>query len=253
VKGMDRKNLVILICDGLRYDCAHLLDLDHEYDTRIIKSWTPTIGTLDGWATIFSGLEPEEHNVKGEGDRLEGETIFSLFENSELYCPISFWDPALKSIEGTPRYIFGFDPHEDPVDLPDMEEPFVWVEPVWESHILRRHKERVDKGIDVWVEAPNVEDYWERYLVSLGRLREHIEQRLRQVDLKWTQVIVTADHGDLKEGELDDLSEDEYPDVHDVDHPKVHEIPIIPVPDWSALPDQMDQREILEYTKEEFL
>lgn len=259
---MNMKNLILLVCDSLRYDQAHLMDLDFDYETRVIKSYTRATGTIDGLASILSGTWIKEGEVTSE-EPLEKETFPEFFNDYEFFQSpeIGNTDPNVENMNSTPRSMLGFG--EGRIRGPEeLEEPFCFMKMLYQSQMLQRQKPQVRKRLEKespeklkeWtLLAKNAKDYEKRYYVALGRLRERIDDWISKLDLEENQFIITSDHGELFEDEIKELSEEKFGRknewAHGVDHEKVHEVPLIPIPDWEGLPNEMKQIEIFEHMK----
>lgn len=248
------KNLAVLVCDSLRYDVVPLLDLDLDYEMRLIKSWTDQTATLPSLATILTGEKYNEEDLKPE-KRLKRDTFMDFFKDSEFYASLgpSNLDPESK--KKTMPYILGMKGLEDErLRGPnELETPYCFFRPLEDLHVQYRHKREAKRCQDGFMYTMDLKDYYERYYVALGKIRKEIDSWMDRFDGD-TQVIITSDHGELFPDEMEELTEEEYGNrsewAHGIDHPRVNTVPIITIPEWKELPDEMNHIEIYSWIKE---
>ncbi|MCJ7450363.1 MAG: hypothetical protein MUP58_01340 [Candidatus Nanohaloarchaeota archaeon QJJ-9] len=68
----DFKNIVVFVSDSLRYDFFPE-ELAEESESGIIPTLAPSLHTPTSFASLFTGLSPENHNVRGFIEELDSE------------------------------------------------------------------------------------------------------------------------------------------------------------------------------------
>lgn len=249
-----KKNLLILVCDSLRYDVGKLWDFDRKYDTRVIKAGTPAQTTIEGTSTILTGQTPEEHGVRQLGDKLEEETIFdfNFWTETELYAKVLKRDMEIDSrLKGSLPYLLDLPLRQELKPIQELAEPWFVLKPFNAAHICKRHVKEVDDWDDPWINPLYLDDFDERYYLSMGITKEQVRRWTKLVDPSKTQVLITGDHGELLQSEVWEMYKNNPDEAksHAISHPKVHTIPMIPVPDWEEIPDEMDITKLYDMVK----
>jgi len=232
------KNIVLFICDSLRYDHGgFFLDLLRK-PTFVIKGLTAGLCTPPSIASIFTAMSPLEHNVCDFFNRIDiKETPFPMFEDFEFYSYI--YDPircVMLNLKGKQRKIR------------EMNEPFIWIERLMETHypygqiFFGKFPKDGTIGLDYFdMLRKKGASIIDEYRKGVLKAKEHIKIRLLELKLSnlldRTQVIITSDHGEI----LDNR----YPSPHGFPPCKdLVEVPIIFSPP-NNLPRVMRLRDVL--------
>lgn len=189
------KNVVVLVADSLRYDSVPE-SIREDAVSGVIPTLAPSLHTPTSFASLFTGLEPQNHNIRDFFEKLDPgtETAFDRFHNG------SYWDGPDSALN---RHIFG----SRGEDLGDMVEPFIWIERCMDTHLPYGKL-----GHDQDYEFQETGEEYIKRLVSEGRLEEeyskgveslqehfyrHIDGLEDQGILEETLVVLTSDHGEL--------------------------------------------------------
>ena len=231
------RNVVIFICDSLRYDYGHEF-LSLFKNSFVIRAITPGLCTPPAIASILTGMSPLVHGVTDFFDELGVEnTLLPKFEDFEFYSYM--YDPIRRMVLRIKRRRRR---------IREMSEPFIWVERLMETHYpygriifgrfpddipcdLRYFDMLKKKGIDIRKE----------YLKGVIKAKEHIKLRLVELKLagllERTLVIVCSDHGEILDYRYP--SPHGYPPCRDL-----VEVPVIFYPP-QRLPRVMRLRDVL--------
>ncbi|MDY6761673.1 MAG: sulfatase-like hydrolase/transferase, partial [Candidatus Nanohaloarchaea archaeon] len=189
-------NIVVLVADALRYDAVPDR-VEEEFQSDVIPTLAPSLHTPTSFASLFTARSPENHNVRGFIEDLdpELETGFDRFDNA------SFYDGEDSAIN---KHIF----RSPGTDLDGMEEPFIWVERLMETHIFYGEMGH-DRDFDLDMTGDEYRrkgirgdfDLREEYRNGVEKLEDHIFHHIDELEqrglLDDTLVVVTADHGEL--------------------------------------------------------
>lgn len=117
----DFNNIVVFVSDALRYDYAVGKFSNH----KVLPTLAPSLHTPTSFASLFSARSPENHAVRDFFDNFETdvENAFDFFGNT------GFWDGHNSSINDNIL-------KADTKELSDMEEPFIWMERMMETHLI---------------------------------------------------------------------------------------------------------------------
>ena len=192
----DFKNVVIFVCDSLRYDYFPE-ELEKEAKSEVIPTLTQSLNSPTGFTTLFTGLSPKNHSVRNFLQDLdeEKETLFDKFEKS------SFWDG--KGVSTLNRHIF----KSEGGDLDEMGENFVWIERIMDTHLpygRSNHNQEFDfnmPGLE-YIERGKKgefdleEDYQEGVEKATQHIKNHIDYLEQEELLNDTLVVITSDHGE---------------------------------------------------------
>lgn len=191
--GDDFKNIVIFVSDALRYDYAEeMLD-----DCEVIPTLAPSLHTPTSFASLFSARSPENHAVRDFFDHFDEGTEIAL----DLFENIGFWDGERSSISENVLEV-------ENKDLGDMEEPFIWVERLMETHLIygkmghNRDYEYEKPGQVLYERDRKGEiDVREKYSEGVEVMWEHFQRHIEELEEKGildeTLIIITSDHGEL--------------------------------------------------------
>lgn len=194
---MKLRNLVVLMCDSLRYD--YMPDLGVKYSRAI----APSLFTPISFASFFTAMEPQHHNVRTYRDILTDslKTIFDVdvFENTEYYDHP--YDPMVR--------VLGFPLGKPMRELTDMEEPFLWIERLMDCHIpygRLGHGNELPEGelsgreYIRLLKTGKINAYTE-YLKGIKKMKNHIQRHLSELEnaelLENTLIVICSDHGEL--------------------------------------------------------
>jgi len=235
------KNLVVFICDALRYDYARLLGLGH----KVIRGLAPSIHTPPSVASLLTGESPLVHGVGSFFQRLGfGKTPIRYFKTWEFFDHP--YDPLRRIMLGIRR---------KPRDIKVMKEPFLWIERTMFTHVpygyswleashevTKTFEERAIDGRKYIRRLKSGElNPYEEYMRGVVKTRKHIKARLALLEemgvLDRTLVAICSDHGEI----LDPR----YPTTHSFPpHPDLVQVPIIFLPE-QELPPVMRLRDLL--------
>jgi len=165
-------------------------------------------------------------------DRLEGETVLDIFYDYEFYDHP--YDPIRRIVLGlTGR----------PKELDQMEEPFIWIERMMETHAPYgkiRHGNTILRDLDVrqyirFLKTGKL-DPCREYLRGVLKLREHILLHIRELEemglSERTLIVICSDHGEI----LDPRT----PEYHNtLPCRELVEVPIIFIPSQDDIPSIM--------------
>ena len=202
---MTYTNLVVFICDSLRYDFTPLLvkylGIDFKR-IKIIKAISPATSTPAAIASIITALEPLHHNVRYFTDKLDPtiDTVFKYFSNYEFYdYPL---DPVRRVILGL---------KSKPKELAEMNEPFIWIERIMETHVpygIIHHGNSVSEGvINEYLKLlrRGKINFYKEYKKGVIEAAKHIRKHINELnELKLadrTLIVITADHGETSLGQ----------------------------------------------------
>jgi len=203
---MTVKNVYIFVADALRAD--FLPDTVEQ-----VGEYLPTIaaGTNSpaGFASIVSGLYPNQHGVHAFTHRLDPE--FNVLTSRSIDYDTRFF----QVYETELSEVLGMD-QDTTNPVPDLEDPFVVLERDMTTHAPygHPHYEDIDIGAQEYFGGKNVD--WDRirsdYRTASVRVGERFHQRLEDLQnagkLDETLVIFTADHGEIL-GEYSEMSHGE--------------------------------------------
>lgn len=188
------RNVVIFVSDALRYD---RFPESLTGESGVIETLAPSLHTPTSFASILSGVSPENHNVSSfvEGLNPEFKTGFEYFENAGFYDGLD----ASAINEHVAK--------TEMKDLQDMNQPFILVERMLDTHTPygkikhereysgnksgRDYIEKCRKGkLSITQEYSKGVKSMEKYV--LGAIEELEEKGL----MENTLVIITSDHDD---------------------------------------------------------
>jgi len=192
------KNLVIFVADSLRYD---YIPKTIAKKGSLIKTLSPSLYTSTSFASLLTARSPENHNVRTFFDSLDPriKTVFDVFEHGSYYDHPN--DPMSKIVlKNCPS----------PIELKEMEEPFVWVERAMDTHIpygRMRHGNEISRKNGVvgkeYIHAllSGKIDRVKEYIKGVRGVEEHFWSHIDELKsmgvYERTLVIFTADHGEL--------------------------------------------------------
>jgi len=187
------KNIVVFVSDALRYDYA----VDHLPVENVVPTLAPSLHTPTSFASLFSARSPENHIVRDFFDSFEEDvdTAFDFYDNS------GFWDGHNSSINDNIL-------EAETKELSDMEEPFIWMERMMETHLIygKMGHDRdydYDKPGQVLYEQDRRGeiDVREKYKEGVEVMWKHFQRHIEDLEelgiLEDTLVIITSDHGEL--------------------------------------------------------
>ncbi len=189
------RNIVILVADSLRYDSVPD-SIAGDSASAVIPTLAPSLHTPTSFASLFTGLEAQNHTVRRFIEDLDPgtETAFDRVPNA------SFWDGPDSALN---KHVF----KSSLQDLDEMEEPFLWIERVMDTHLpygKLGHQQDYDFDEGGWeyIERLKGEDrVREAYQEGLDAFAEHFRHHLDELEdrgiLDDTLVVVTSDHGEL--------------------------------------------------------
>ena len=235
------KNLVVFICDALRYDYAKLLGLSR----KVIKALAPSIHTPPSVASLLTGESPLVHGVGSFFQRLSlRKTPIKYFKTWEFFDHP--YDPLRRIMLGIKRRLR---------DIKAMKEPFLWIERIMFTHVpygyswledgykaSKTFRERAIEGREYIRRLKSGElNPYKEYIKGVVKTREHIKTRLSLLEemdvLDRTLIVICSDHGEI----LDPR----YPTTHSFPpHPDLVQVPIIFSPE-QELPSVMRLRDLL--------
>jgi len=192
------RNLVILVADSLRFD---YLPKSIKEKGTVIKTLTQATYTPPSFASLISGLSPENHNVRWFFDSFDTSkaTVFDYFDN---YC---FFDHPTDPMSKIVLRKFA-----NNLDLKTIHEPFVWVERLMDTHTPYgeiKHGNEIPSNVTHSIDRTQIGDptkysnLKKAYRKGVKSLEEHFWMHVRELKergiLDRTLVVLTSDHGEL--------------------------------------------------------
>ena len=115
------KNIVVFVADSLRYDSV---PESLSQGNTVIPTLTPSLHSPTSFASLFTARNARNHTVHNFLEDLDPSipTAFDYFEHS------SFYDGDISSIN---KHIY----KSGGKDLTEMEEPFIWIERMMDTHL----------------------------------------------------------------------------------------------------------------------
>lgn len=199
LKKEDIKNILIYVCDSLRWDYTPKVIFNKGIGVKTIAS---SLYTAPSFPCLISGLYPNKTGVYNWQDILKKE-LRGLFNfrgyNSSLWCETTWTDlppgdSDLHHVLGRP---FG-------ISLKEIKEPFVYIEDDKGGHcpygIDFGHYETFDQYYKEVGKYGN-DELRTQYKKSIETSIHHFENRLQTLNERGlednTLVIFTSDHGEL--------------------------------------------------------
>lgn len=188
-------NIVVIVADSLRYDAVPER-IAAEAASATIPTLASSLHTPTSFASLFTGREAQHHNVREFFEDLDPaiETAFDRFEHA------SFWDGPVSALN---KHVF----QSDITDLDAMEEPFIWIERLMDTHMpygKMGHAQDYDfeESGDTYLQRLRDEGRLEAaYREGVDALDEHFFRHVTELEergiLDDTLVVLTSDHGEL--------------------------------------------------------
>lgn len=190
------RNIVILIADSLRYDSVPP-SIHNESKSDVIPTLAPSLHSPTSFASFFTARSAQNHNVDEFCEELDASipNAFDFFDHT------SFYHGEAGSVIND--YIFQSELQE----LTDIEEPFLWIERVMETHLpygRLGHGQKYDfemRGRD-YIDLCRTGDLdaHEEYQKGIDGLSKHFKRHINELEergiLDETLVILTSDHGE---------------------------------------------------------
>ncbi len=201
LKSQDIKNIVIFVCDSLRWDYTPISILDKGISIKTVAS---SLYTASSFPSIISGLYPPKTGVHTWEDLLP-RNIRGILEfngyNSSLWCETTWTD--LPPNESDIHRILG---NPKGVSLENIEQPFIYVEDDKGGHCPygipsgeymgggcpEFFKEYGKKGREELIMQ-----YKKGIKQSIGQFKKRIEILEDKGLIQNTLIIFTSDHGEL--------------------------------------------------------
>ncbi|MFW6129970.1 MAG: sulfatase-like hydrolase/transferase [Atribacterota bacterium] len=201
LKSQNIENIVIFVCDSLRWDYMPLSILDMGISMKTVAS---SLYTASSFPSIISGLYPPKTGVHTWEDLLP-KNIRGLLElegyNSSLWCETTWTDSppdksAVHRIFGNPKGI----------SLKDIEPPFIYIEDDKGGHCPYGlpFGEYMGGGCPDFFREYGKKGRKElitQYKKGIGQSVENFKKRIKTLVnrrlTKSTLVIFTSDHGEL--------------------------------------------------------
>jgi hypothetical protein len=188
------ENIFIFVSDALAY--SHLPEkIAQESASGSIKTLAPSLHSPQSFTSMLTGLESPNHLVGGFNDIVEEDTLLDFFDSSELY------DNENSAI----RNVFGLI-DDEPQELEEMEEPFVWVERAMETH---QPYGGMGHGNNLEIEGGQGKNYYEGktdeeirelYDEAVEKMEKHFWRHVEELKERGlyedTLIIFTSDHGE---------------------------------------------------------
>lgn len=188
----------------------------------MIETLAPSLHTPTSFASILTGISPENHNVRGFMEELDPEidTCFDFFENA------GFYDGEHSSVR---KYIAGAPNRE----IAELEEPFIYVERMLDTHAPYG---KIKHDRDYQTEMSGQEyikrcrtgeiNLEEEYSAGVGSMETHVKSIVSELKergiMDETLLIITSDHGEAMGERF--LGRRRY----DHNYPPMREIAVVP-------------------------
>jgi hypothetical protein len=178
------KNIYIYVSDALRHD--HVPETVAS-EGKVIPTLAPGAYTPISFASLATGLSPENHSVRSFYDKIEQPTVLERFEKSCYYDhPNDTMARNVFASETTSR------------ELDEMQEPFLYIERALDTH---EPYGQVKHGNEVPEETEEHDSIQEAYTKGVRSTEEHFWSHVEELKdrgiLEDTLVVFTSDHGEF--------------------------------------------------------